>query len=319
MRKYRLALDNLERLVVARMFELTKLGMSGIGMLSPYVGGEALIAFLGYKLREKIGKALKTRADAIKTALSEYNRRASLLKPPRPQLSWEEVMDMVSLADFDLLRETREDIRVHRWAQGPYRQAVNLHFGLKRAREEILRLNVEIRRLLTWLIDEHFDLQHTINELGLSNPALAHELRLRWEYHDRIGARIAKRFYETAQLPGFSGSLTTGKRIGRETAGVGEQAIPLPLWARHTCSPATAPGHENTDPAADGDTRADTDDVHMDSIDESVGNAVVGEGERANADHEEDDAWAEGQIPGVEDDHADDFVDFIDRLAICSV
>ena len=30
-RNYRLALDNLERLVIQRMFELTKLGMSGIG------------------------------------------------------------------------------------------------------------------------------------------------------------------------------------------------------------------------------------------------------------------------------------------------
>ncbi|OBZ74097.1 hypothetical protein A0H81_06240 [Grifola frondosa] len=48
-----LALDNLERLVVQRMFELTKLGMSG----------------LGYKLREKIGKALKARAEAIKMPL----------------------------------------------------------------------------------------------------------------------------------------------------------------------------------------------------------------------------------------------------------
>jgi hypothetical protein len=30
-RKYRRALDNLERLVVQRLFELTKLGMSGVG------------------------------------------------------------------------------------------------------------------------------------------------------------------------------------------------------------------------------------------------------------------------------------------------
>ena len=41
-RKYRRALDNLERLVVQRLFELTKLGMSGVGeyhiysSMSPY-------------------------------------------------------------------------------------------------------------------------------------------------------------------------------------------------------------------------------------------------------------------------------------------
>jgi hypothetical protein len=32
-RKYRRALDELERLVVQRLFEMTKLGMSGVGKL----------------------------------------------------------------------------------------------------------------------------------------------------------------------------------------------------------------------------------------------------------------------------------------------
>ena len=34
-RKYRQAVDNLERLLVQRYFELSKLGMSGTGMLAP--------------------------------------------------------------------------------------------------------------------------------------------------------------------------------------------------------------------------------------------------------------------------------------------
>ncbi len=39
MRKYRLALDKLERLVVQRLLELSKLGMSGLGAyMSPYHG-----------------------------------------------------------------------------------------------------------------------------------------------------------------------------------------------------------------------------------------------------------------------------------------
>ncbi|PPQ90214.1 hypothetical protein CVT25_001666, partial [Psilocybe cyanescens] len=59
-RKYRRALDDLESLVVQCLFEMKKLGMSGVG----------------YKLREKIMKLLRTRADAIQSALKRYNEAA---------------------------------------------------------------------------------------------------------------------------------------------------------------------------------------------------------------------------------------------------
>ena len=36
-RKYRRAIDDLERLVVQRLFEMKKLGMSGVGMLVRYI------------------------------------------------------------------------------------------------------------------------------------------------------------------------------------------------------------------------------------------------------------------------------------------
>ncbi|RDX41765.1 hypothetical protein OH76DRAFT_1333840, partial [Lentinus brumalis] len=190
-RKYRLALDHLERLVIQRMFELTKLGMSGIG----------------YKLREKIGKALRTRAEAIRNALAEYNRCAAALKPPRRQLEWNDIMEMASLAEFDLLRDAREDIREYPWAQRLHRQAMNFHYNVKRAREEIARLDVEIPRLFTYMIDRHYDLKAAIALLKDTNPALAYELELRWEYENRISTRMAARLWETSQLPGFTGKL----------------------------------------------------------------------------------------------------------------
>ncbi|KAJ6464986.1 hypothetical protein C8R45DRAFT_1107214 [Mycena sanguinolenta] len=99
-RRYRRALDQVERLVVQRLLEMTKLGASGVA----------------YKLREKIGKALKTRATAIQRALAEYNAAATQLNPPRRQLSWAEVADTVTVAEFDLLRDTRSDIRKLPWA-----------------------------------------------------------------------------------------------------------------------------------------------------------------------------------------------------------
>ncbi|KAJ7440713.1 hypothetical protein B0H11DRAFT_1750555, partial [Mycena galericulata] len=88
-RRYRRALDKLERLVVQRLLELTKLSMSGVA----------------YKLREKISKALKTRANAIHQALKEYNAAARTLNPPRDQISWGQIINTVSIGEFDLLRD----------------------------------------------------------------------------------------------------------------------------------------------------------------------------------------------------------------------
>ncbi|KAF8545568.1 hypothetical protein OG21DRAFT_1479759 [Imleria badia] len=71
MGKYRAALDELERLVVMRLFELSKMSLSGTG----------------YKLRRQIGKALQHRSAAIRTAITRYNMQAQALNPPRPKIS----------------------------------------------------------------------------------------------------------------------------------------------------------------------------------------------------------------------------------------
>ncbi|KAG1719980.1 hypothetical protein EDB19DRAFT_1647521, partial [Suillus lakei] len=93
-RQYRAALDELEHLVVMRLFELSKLSLSGTG----------------YKLRQQIGKALQCRSDAIRNALNQYNVQAAALNPPRPQLSWKNITEYSFLGEFDLL--------CHSWAKG---------------------------------------------------------------------------------------------------------------------------------------------------------------------------------------------------------
>lgn len=190
--------------------------------------------------------------DAIKTALNEYNWCATKLK--RATLSWNDVMDMVTLAEFDLLRETREDIRQFPWAQRINRQVMNLYFNVKCAREEIEHLNVEIPQTFTALVDRHYDLQLTIALVHSSDPGLVHELQMRWAYEDKISARITARLYETSQLAGFSGHLVAGKRAGWDimrTEGVG-----LPAWACRTPQPRleeTCHGEEESDDD-EGDT-----------------------------------------------------------------
>ncbi|KAJ6458478.1 hypothetical protein C8R45DRAFT_1110006 [Mycena sanguinolenta] len=206
-RRYRRSIDKLERLVVQRLLELTKLSMSGFG-------------------------ALKTRADAIHRALNEYNAAAATLNPPRNQLVWAEVVQTVSLAQFDLLRDTRTDIRSLPWTQPARREAALLYFGIKRAKEEIRRLNVEITRLITFGIDEHVDFYNAIANNMLEDPHLARELSEQWKYQSRITEAIVERFVKTSHLPGFSGSLFPGRRLDRDPNI--NLACPLPLWATDT-------------------------------------------------------------------------------------
>ncbi|KAI0696074.1 hypothetical protein BC835DRAFT_1406027 [Cytidiella melzeri] len=177
MRKYRVALDKLERLVVQRLLELSKLSMGGIA----------------YKLREKIGQALRTCAEAIRKALDEYNKQAALLDPPHPKLRWEQLIELSS------------DIRQLKWADPMHREATRLHFNIERAQEELVRCNVEMRRLLTFMYNEHFDYQRAIAAATPFDPPLAHELSTRWAERDRVNAQIS-------QLPGFTGELKLGRQ-----------------------------------------------------------------------------------------------------------
>ncbi|KAJ7163394.1 hypothetical protein C8R43DRAFT_841201, partial [Mycena crocata] len=164
--------------------ELTKLSMSGVG----------------YKRREKIGKVLKTCAEAIQKAVAEYNIAASQLKPPREQLTYADILKVVALAEFD-------DVRKLPWANPARHKARRLHFGIKRAKEEIRRLNIEITRLITFMIDDHIDYTLAIHSCSLTEPHLARQLSDQLVGRARINGAIVEHLVKASQLPGFSGTL----------------------------------------------------------------------------------------------------------------
>ncbi|KAG2342409.1 hypothetical protein BDR05DRAFT_976534 [Suillus weaverae] len=193
-RKYQRALDHLEGLVVARIFELTRMNRAGTG----------------YKLRKHIAKALQTRSVAIRTALNTYNTIARSMHPPRRMLKWDEVVEYAFLADFDLLRDTRADVSRHPWSSAAARSAMDLHFKMCRAREEIERLNIEVRRLVTYIRDEERYLRECEDQLKDTSQALAHQITIHRNTRGRFNSRHLKRLYDILKLPGFSGTLTPG-------------------------------------------------------------------------------------------------------------
>ena len=104
---------------------------------------------LGYALCKHIADALQKHSAAIRTALDQYNTVAKALQPPRTTLKWDDVAEYAFLSDFDLLRDTRQDIHTRLWATPAGRLALDTHFKIVRAREELERLNVEVQRVTT--------------------------------------------------------------------------------------------------------------------------------------------------------------------------
>ncbi|KAG2337491.1 hypothetical protein BDR05DRAFT_978479 [Suillus weaverae] len=177
-RRYQRALDHLESLVIARIFELTRMSRAGTG----------------YKLRKHIAKALQTRSVAIKSALNTYNSIVSAMSTPRQTLQWEEVVNYAFLADADLLRSMRADVSLLPWSSPASCSAMDLYFNTCRAREEISHLNDNY----LWACED---------QLKFSSPALANQLAIHRNTQGRFNTRHLKRLHDISMLPGFSGTL----------------------------------------------------------------------------------------------------------------
>ncbi|KAJ7912929.1 hypothetical protein B0H13DRAFT_1712828 [Mycena leptocephala] len=195
-KRYRLALMKLEKLVVQRMFELTKMNLSQTG----------------YKLRKHIVKALQARSQAIWTALKSYNIAAAAMVPPGRKLTWSEVVEYVFLSDFDLLRHPERGVEVRPWADPAARLLMDTYFKIERAREEILRCDIEIRRLVTYIRDEQEFLESREKKIAKTDPGLSWYVRRhrrQREHYDDIHLRRLNKLAAKAG-PRFTGTLIPG-------------------------------------------------------------------------------------------------------------
>ncbi|KAF7367948.1 hypothetical protein MSAN_00859900 [Mycena sanguinolenta] len=193
-RKYHIALDQLELLIVERIFELTKMNQSQTG----------------YKMRKHIAEALQARSKAVKNAIERYNNAAAALSPPHAK------------AELGTGGGTNHG-RGRR-----YRLAMDHYFKILRAREEIKRLNIEIARVVTWIRDENTFLQRMLANLrdgeGKSekeretNAHMAVQVQLYQQRRGRFDASHLQRFRELAQMPGFTGSLKCGVSVEHREA-----------------------------------------------------------------------------------------------------
>ncbi|KAG2085421.1 hypothetical protein BD769DRAFT_1374346 [Suillus cothurnatus] len=188
-RKFIRAVEDLEGLVVQRLFELSKANLSSTG----------------YKLRRQISRAIVKRSGAIRTALDKYNKLAVVQNPRRPTLQYSEILSYADLGEFDILKHSRHDILTKPWSNTTHRQMGVKYFKILRAREEITRLNVETRRLHAWIDAEDSDIKHVATELELTNPPLASEIWRLYHRQRRVNDVHRVRLNRIYSLEGFTG------------------------------------------------------------------------------------------------------------------
>ncbi|KAG1726743.1 hypothetical protein EDD22DRAFT_789441 [Suillus occidentalis] len=85
---------------------------------------------------------------------------------------------------------------------------MDTYFKMQRAREEVNRLNIEVKRMVTYLRDEDSYLRECEKQLRPIHPALAHQVGV----HRNICACFTdhhfRRLLGISKLAGFTGSLS---------------------------------------------------------------------------------------------------------------
>ncbi|KAJ7138686.1 hypothetical protein C8R43DRAFT_1131867 [Mycena crocata] len=168
----------------------------------------------GYKMRKHITKALQARSKAVHNTIDRYNTAASALVPPMPQMSWEQVVEYVFLANFDILRDTGVEIQSRPWTRPAYRLAMDQYFKILLAKEEIQRLNIEIPAKESELRDTAGKSKAQVD----LNIQMAVQVCLYWQRRGRFDNGHMRKVWALAKTPGFTGSIMLGVSLEQRDA-----------------------------------------------------------------------------------------------------
>ncbi|KAG1880023.1 hypothetical protein F4604DRAFT_1679156 [Suillus subluteus] len=175
-RQFIRAIEQLQGLVVQRLFELAKANIAGMDI--------------------KVTNFVNISQTLSVAEVIEYSEVASY--------AW--------LGEFDLLKHSRHCILEKPWTSKGNREVANNFFKIQRAREEIQRLNVEVARLSAWVDHEDVHLKSTFKSLVESDPTLSHEISCMYEERRRVNDVHHKRIQAIRDLPGYCGSWGTEMR-----------------------------------------------------------------------------------------------------------
>lgn len=151
------------------------------------------------------------------------------MDPPAPVLQWKDVMNYAFVSEFDLLHHTysHKDISQLPWAVQLNREIAGKYYKVKCARDEIVRLNVECRRLQTHIRDEEALYVQVMQRISQTAPLLHAEVRKAYENRRRVNRVHRVRLDAIHSLEGFTGWTTAGTRRGAQDARPANQDDPM--------------------------------------------------------------------------------------------
>ncbi|KAJ2927303.1 hypothetical protein H1R20_g9790, partial [Candolleomyces eurysporus] len=197
-RQYRKALEEVQKLVVQRLFELHRLNLSSIG----------------YKARVMLAKAMRTRSRAIQAAIGRYNQAVVALGRS-DTLDFARAAQYNFIEEFELLKHSHADLTSVRWKEPRIRDALKRHQRIKRAHEEIERVHIEMRRVYSAIDAEQEHFKTTLRNLKESQDPVYAAVDEFCRCRLKANRVIMSKLYEITDLPTYQGpELTRGRRKG---------------------------------------------------------------------------------------------------------
>lgn len=201
---------------------------------------------------------MKNRSKTLVSALNDYNQAAAELRPPRKLLSWDDIMGYTYLSEFDFLRDSSTDIMEKPWAQPAVREGMSELFKLIEARDELQRLHVEIKRLLTKMQEEEEYYLEIEQQVMAINPPLALQIKLHGLERHRFHALHRERLSTIPKLKGFEPS---DLHFFRPGVGVRRQSTLNLLRDEHDIGNGSTSLKDNCD--SDGDCTDNEEDERL--------------------------------------------------------
>lgn len=149
---------------------------------------------------------LKSRSEAIRAAIKTYNDAAKQAK--RPILNPDDVLQYSYIGQFDVLKDTRNAVTEKPWAVPANRIARDAWYRSERAKEEIIRAEVEVARLRSWVEKEEALFSERIKSVADGDINLADEMSRRLSHLKQAHARIYQDLDRIHTIPGYRPNFT---------------------------------------------------------------------------------------------------------------
>ncbi|KZV60515.1 hypothetical protein PENSPDRAFT_593966, partial [Peniophora sp. CONT] len=187
--EFDLVVTKLEAACVAHLIEMDKLGL----------------ARTCYHERQLISKAITRRTRTLRALFDKYQNLAPLQDPPRPLLTFQELIERAQMYDFSALRSSGSSASSKEWSRVENRNAMNQYFKLVGAHAEIQRCNDEIGRVKENLDRDDEEYRSTVEKLLTDDPILAAYVAEKGRVRAVVNESIRDRLRQIAQLKGYTG------------------------------------------------------------------------------------------------------------------